>query len=62
MGAESSKEANEAFVPKSRELESDWPSIVFEVGVWACETLVDETLAELRLDARFWLECTGGET
>jgi hypothetical protein len=62
MGAQRLKEGDEAFVPKTRGLESDWPSIVFEVGVWGCETLVDETLAELCLDARFWLECYGGET
>jgi hypothetical protein len=62
MGAKRLEEGDEAFVPKIWGLESDWPNIVFEVGVWGCEILVDETFAELLLDARFWLECFGRET
>jgi hypothetical protein len=54
-GAQRLKEGDEAFTPKSRSLEADWPSIVFEV-------VVSETMIQLQLDARFWLECYGGKT
>ncbi|KAG0619899.1 hypothetical protein M758_4G173700 [Ceratodon purpureus] len=44
------KEADDAFAPTAtRDNEDHWPTVVFEVGV-------SETLTQLRLDARFWLE------
>lgn len=49
------KEADDSFKPRSRNLKTDWPSIVFEVGV-------SEGLSQLWLDARFWLEFFGEQT
>lgn len=48
------KEADDAFKPWSRTSESDWPSIVFEVGV-------SEQRTQLQLDVRYWLECSPGQ-
>ncbi|KAG0557361.1 hypothetical protein KC19_11G123400 [Ceratodon purpureus] len=47
--AQRMKEADDSFKPRTRNNESDWPSIVFEVGV-------SERLTELSQDARYWLE------
>lgn len=55
IGSQRMKEGDEAYKPTSRDLESDWPSIVIEVGVF-------EGLTRLQQDARFWLEASGGQT
>ncbi len=48
-GAHSSKEADEAFVPRFvRNKEDDWPTLVIEVGR-------SESLSQLRQDVRWWL-------
>jgi len=54
-GTNRMKEADDAFKLRSWGLESDWPSITFEVGV-------SERLIQLQQDARCWLECFGGQT
>ena len=48
-----SKEADESFIPHSRP-RGGWPSLVIEIGV-------SESLTQLRRDAKFWLEDTGGQ-
>ena len=53
-GRNSSKEADSAYKPASRTLKTDWPTIVFESGL-------SESLARLRLDARWWLTNSGGD-
>ncbi|KAG0584596.1 hypothetical protein KC19_3G221000 [Ceratodon purpureus] len=50
------KESDFCYKPTSRTLEDDWPSVVFEVGVF------DTLRVQLHKDARFWLECSGGQT
>jgi hypothetical protein len=35
-------------------MESDWPTVVFEVGVF-------ESLRQLQLDAKFWIEDSQGK-
>ena len=50
-----SKEADLALRPRTRVLETDWPSVVIEVGV-------SESLSQLRTDARFWLTRSRGQT
>jgi hypothetical protein len=54
-GARRMKEGNEAYKPRTRTRAYDWPSIVFEVGVY-------ETMAQLQQDAQFWLESSAGDT
>ena len=49
------KELDVALVPPGRDLEKDWPSVVFEVGVL-------ETLSALWNDAHFWITKSGGLT
>ena len=50
-----SKEGDSAFKPRSmRPLETDWPTIVIESG-WS------ESLTRLKIDARRWLENSGGK-
>ena len=51
-GLHRAKEFDFCFKPISRDLITDWPSVVFEVRV-------SESLTQLRKDARFWLECLG---
>ena len=51
-GLHKAKESDFCFKPTSRDLITDWPSVVFEVGV-------SKSLTKLRKDARFWLECSG---
>jgi hypothetical protein len=41
--------------PKSRGLKTNWPSVVFEMGV-------SGQLTQLQHDALFWLECYRGQT
>ena len=43
-----SKEAGMVLRPSTRVLETDWPSVVIEIGV-------SESLSQLRTDAHFWL-------
>ena len=50
-----SKEADMALRPSTRVLETDWPSVVIEVGV-------SESLPQLRTDTHFWLTQSGGQT
>ena len=50
-----SKEPDGALRPRTRVLATDWPSVVFEVGV-------SESLSQLRTDAHFWLTQSGGQT
>jgi len=50
----SSKEADGAFKPDSRESKSDWPTLVFESGL-------SESLSRLRCDAAWWLEKSRGD-
>jgi hypothetical protein len=50
-----SKEADIGYIPRSRRLEDDWPSLVIEVGV-------SESLAMLRRDAAFWITNSDGRT
>ena len=49
-GLHKAKESNFCFKSISRDLISDWFSVVFEVG---------ELLTQLYKDAQFWLECLG---
>jgi len=50
-----SKEADISYIPRSRRLEDDWPSLVIEVGV-------SESLGMLRRDAAFWITKSDGRT
>lgn len=54
-GACRMKEGDESFKPRTRDGIFDWPSIVFEVGVYCC-------LDDLRKAAEFWLGSSGGHT
>ena len=49
------KELDVALVPKNRNHEMDWPSIVIEVGV-------SESLVALKNDVHFWILHSGGLT
>ena len=54
-GPTSSKEADTAYKPlPARRRDEDWPTIVFESGL-------SESLRRLRVDARWWLENSGGD-
>ena len=53
-GRRSSKEPDSAYKPLSRNLETDWPTIVFESGL-------SESLTRLRHDAQWWLTNSGGD-
>ena len=54
-GPTSSKEADTAYKPlPARRRDEDWPTIVFESGS-------SESLWRLRVDARWWLENSGGD-
>jgi hypothetical protein len=50
-----SKEADISYIPLSRRLEDNWPSLVVEIGV-------SESLAMLRRDAAFWITNSDGRT
>ena len=53
-GRKSSKEGDKAYKPlPARRRDEDWPTIVFESGL-------SESLRRLRVDARWWLEKSGG--
>ena len=54
-GLHRAKESDFCFKPTSWDLITNWPSVVIEVGV-------SESLTQLHKDARFWLECSGGQT
>ena len=54
-GPTSSKEGDTAYKPlPARRRDEDWPTIVFESGL-------SESLRRLRVDARWWLENSGGD-
>jgi hypothetical protein len=50
-----SKEPDVSFMPRSRDVSSDWPSLVVEVGA-------SESLSCLRGDLKYWLRTTNGMT
>ena len=50
-----SREVDRALCPRTRNGETDWPSLAIEVGV-------SESLSRLRTDAHFWLAHSGGQT
>lgn len=55
QGSQSSKEPDAGYKPlPARSLVSDWPTIVFEVGL-------SESLSQLRTDAEWWLVNSGGQ-
>lgn len=55
QGSQSFKEPDAGYKPlPARGLVSDWPSIVFEVGL-------SESLSQLRADAEWWLVNSGGQ-
>ncbi|KAG0566006.1 hypothetical protein KC19_7G030900 [Ceratodon purpureus] len=54
-GSRRSKEPDKGYRPFDRRRPSDFPSVVFEVGV-------SESLANLHLDARHWIEDSQGKT
>ena len=43
-----------AYKPRSRNRAVDWPSLVIEVGV-------SESIAQLQVDATFWIIKSGGQ-
>ncbi|KAG0125361.1 hypothetical protein HOY82DRAFT_631639 [Tuber indicum] len=49
------KQGDEAIKPVTRSLETDWPSLVIEVGH-------SESLQMLRFDAEWWLKYSAGQT
>ncbi|KAG0124359.1 hypothetical protein HOY82DRAFT_634233 [Tuber indicum] len=49
------KQGDEAIKPVTRSLETDWPSLVIEVGY-------SESLQMLRFDGEWWLKYSAGET
>ena len=49
------KQGDEAIKPVTRSLETDWPSLVTEVGY-------SESLQMLRFDAEWWLKYSAGQT
>jgi len=53
-GNQSSKEGDSAYKPSSRNHEDDWPTIVFESGLF-------ESLTKLRNDAEWWLTNSQGD-
>jgi hypothetical protein len=53
-GSSSSKEGDSTYKPRCRTGRDDWPVLVFEAGV-------SETLGNLRADAQWWLNSSGGE-
>lgn len=55
QGSRSFREPNAGYKPlPARGLVSDWPTIVFEVGL-------SESLSQLRTDAEWWLVNSGGQ-
>lgn len=55
QGSQSSKEPDAGYKPlPARSLVSDWPTIVFEVGL-------SESLSQLRTDTEWWLVNSGGQ-
>ncbi|PWW77945.1 hypothetical protein C7212DRAFT_312706, partial [Tuber magnatum] len=49
------KQGDEAIKPATRSLETDWPSLVIEVGY-------SKSLQKLRFDAEWWLKYSAGQT
>jgi len=54
-GSHRSKEPDNGYKPFNRTRESDYPSVVFEIGV-------SESLGNLQLDAKHWIEDSQGKT
>lgn len=54
-GSRRSKEPDNGYKPFDRTRESDYPSVVFEIGV-------SESLRNLQLDAKHWIEDSQGKT